>query len=111
VEAATQVVIEREPVLLVCYDVVPPAPLHATRPIAEPFGVAIVLTASGSGVALRIERSTEQATHFDDAALEPMRLANPAARSLPLLRLLARGEAGRVMLPGAGNQRWIVQVG
>ena len=42
-EALTQVVVDRVPVLLVAYDSGYPEPLHAVRPIPDAFGVAMVL--------------------------------------------------------------------
>ncbi len=38
-----------------------------------------------------------------DAALENLRLCNPAARCLPLFALLASGKPGTIMLNGAGD--------
>jgi hypothetical protein len=43
-EALTQVVVDRTPVLLVAYDSAYPEPLHGVRPIPDAFGVAMVLT-------------------------------------------------------------------
>jgi Beta-ketoacyl synthase, N-terminal domain len=43
-EALTQVVVDRVPVLLVAYDSGYPEPLHGVRPIPDAFGVAMVLT-------------------------------------------------------------------
>ena len=42
-EAASQVCAEREAVLLVAYDLPYPEPLHASRPFARPFAVALLL--------------------------------------------------------------------
>jgi hypothetical protein len=42
-EALTQVVVDRTPVLLVAYDSAYPEPLHGVRPIPDAFGVAMVL--------------------------------------------------------------------
>ena len=42
-EALTQVVVDRVPVLLVAYDSGYPEPLHGVRPIPDAFGVAMVL--------------------------------------------------------------------
>jgi hypothetical protein len=45
-----------------------------------------------------------------DPALEALRSAIPAARSLPLLRLLAQGQAGRTVLEYLDVSRVAVQV-
>jgi Beta-ketoacyl synthase, N-terminal domain len=51
-EALTQVVVDRTPVLLVAYDSAYPEPLHGVRPIPDAFGVAMVLApVSTSGLA------------------------------------------------------------
>lgn len=42
-------------------------------------------------------------TSMAEPALERLRLGNPAARSLPLLALLARAVAGRVCLPAGAT--------
>lgn len=45
-EAATSVVLTRQPVLLVASDSPYPEPLHATRPLPDHFGIALVLAAA-----------------------------------------------------------------
>ncbi len=89
-EAATLAVVERRPVLLACYDVVPPAPLYATRPIEVPMGVALVLAPDGAGQPIEVDAQRGRDIPMGDAALEKLRLANPAGRALPLLQQLAR---------------------
>ncbi len=114
IEAATLTRAESEPVLLVCYDVVPPPPLFATRPIAHPLGVALVLAAergATAATALRIKATGADETQMEDAALERLRRSNPAGRALPLLQLLARGKPGAVVIGGVGRQRWQLDAG
>ncbi len=89
------------PVVVIAYDAPYPEPLHATRPIPDGFAVALTLACaelSVKGALIRVETCGEIPEKLDDAALEAMRLAIPAARSLPLLALLARGEPGRTVL-------------
>ncbi|MDE2294438.1 MAG: beta-ketoacyl synthase chain length factor [Gammaproteobacteria bacterium] len=93
-EALVGVAIEREPVLLVGYDAPYPQPLHATRPIAAEFGVALVLAPRPTARSIaRIDASIAagEAQILDDAPLEALRRGAPAARSLPLLAALALG--------------------
>ena len=52
----------------------------------------------------------ENADAMPDAELEALRRAIPAARSLPLLRLLAMGAPGRAILDYLDVSRAIVQV-
>ncbi|GGC07316.1 hypothetical protein GCM10007205_15590 [Oxalicibacterium flavum] len=91
-EAAVQVAVEQRPVLLVVYDTPYPEPLHATRPLADQFAVAMLLTpqaaANGLGsIALALDDAAQTAMQHAD--LETVRRGIPAARSLPLLRALA----------------------
>jgi hypothetical protein len=98
-EALTQVRALREPVLLVAYDADYPEPLRAVRPIPDGFATALLLTPADDSAAfatLELRLTDEPATMLPDAPLEALRRAIPAARSLPLLTLLARiGGGGR----------------
>jgi hypothetical protein len=112
-EAMAQVVVDQIPVLLVSYDSEYPQPLHAKRPIPDAFGVAMVLTPQrrGSTVArLDAALSDSSFDRFDDPDLDALRCAFPAARSLPLLRLLAEGNAGTSVLEYLDVSRMQVRV-
>jgi Beta-ketoacyl synthase, N-terminal domain len=100
-EALAQVVVARRPVLLIACDTGYPPPLYQKRPIADAFGMALVLApdlsprsvarlsaAIGDGIVDRL----------DQPPLEELRLAAPAGRCLPLLALLARQRRGSVAL-------------
>lgn len=91
--------------LFACYDVRAPAPLSAQRPVPVPFGVALVLTPHRTPRSLATLAPAEAGpeTRLQDPALEQLRVANPAARALPLLHLLARGVPGSVGLPWTGG--------
>ena len=83
----------RQPVLLIAYDAPYPQPLHATRPLCDSFAVALALASpehSDRGHVASIELTRESPTLLDDAGLEDLRRGIPAARSLPLLQLVAR---------------------
>ncbi|HZO20960.1 MAG TPA: beta-ketoacyl synthase chain length factor [Steroidobacteraceae bacterium] len=105
-EAITQVALEKRPVLLVAYDAAYPSPLDEKRPIADAFGVALVLGPEREGQALssqepsrariRVSLADAAAECLTDPQLESLRASIPAARSLPLLIQLARREPGRV---------------
>lgn len=102
-EAAVQVTATGEPVLLVVYDLPPPPPLAAKRPVLAPFGAALVLSPQPSATALsRLQLALigdDAPTVMDDPALEHMRLGNPAARLLPLLEAMACRRPARLVLP------------
>lgn len=100
-EALTQVAVDQVPVLLVAYDSEYPQPLHAKRPIPDAFGVAMVLTPQRRASSLsRLDAALSDSAcdRFADADLEALRCAFPAARSLPLLRLLAARNGGSAIL-------------
>lgn len=112
-EAIGMVQIEQCPTLLVVYDVPAPAPLQAKRPVQHPVGVGLVLTphVTANTLARITTHLLEQLeTSCSDAALEALRLSNPAARSLPLLQLLACKQAGTVNLPTTHDRRLQVQL-
>ncbi|HSZ08144.1 MAG TPA: beta-ketoacyl synthase chain length factor [Steroidobacteraceae bacterium] len=112
-EALTQATVDREAVLLVAYDTEYPPPLHAKRPVPDALGVALVLTpertpSSIAGIELTL--TDEPCQQMTDSQLEALRVAIPAARSLPLLRLLAIGAPGRVILEYLDVSRAAVQI-
>jgi hypothetical protein len=112
-EALTQATVDREAVLLVAYDTEYPPPLHAKRPLPDALGVAMVLTpertpSSTAGIELTL--TDEPHDKMTDTQLEALRIAIPAARSLPLLRLLAIGAPGRVILEYLDVSRAAVEI-
>ena len=97
------------PLLLVAYDAPYPEPLSRTRPIADTFGLALVLDGGKSGPRLGVQLASEPATAMDDAALETLRRGIPAARALPLMALLARQQAGRVAIEYLDGRTLVVE--
>jgi len=102
-ECVAQVAADRRPVALISYDEPYPEPLHATRPIASEFGVAFVMVPDATRrslatIEVAVAAADAAETQLADAALEGTRRGNPAARSLPLLAVLARGSAGETVL-------------
>jgi Beta-ketoacyl synthase, N-terminal domain len=100
-EVLTQIAVDQRPVLLAAYDSEYPPPLHAKRPIPDAFGVALVLAPHrGVRSIARMEATLTEETgdSMIDPRFEALRRAIPAARSLPLLRLLAMQSPGRVIL-------------
>lgn len=116
-EAMTQCVIGRSAVLLVVYDTEYPQPLYSKRPLPDTMGVALVLAP------LRGERSVASITldgrafmtdsvadTMADPALEALRQSIPAARALPLLECIAKGEARPVVLAYLDPAQFRVEV-
>lgn len=101
IEALTLVASDGAGVLLVAYDAPYPEPLNAARPLPAAFGVALAL-GPGPGerslARVELELCDAPADTLADPALEALRCAIPAARSLPLLQALAARRPGRVVL-------------
>ena len=100
-EALAQLAAEPTEILCIAYDVDYPSPLREKRPIPAPFGVALLLRPERSArslaaISVSIGSATAQSASRPD--LEGLRRSIPAARSLPLLELIARGESGSVAL-------------
>jgi len=112
-EALCQVNVERTRVLLIAYDTSYPQPMHSVRPIPDAFAVALLLAPAHAAAALaHIELSfcDDPPDQLDDAALEQLRAAIPAARSLPLLVQLARGTCGCVCIDYLDGRRIALEV-
>jgi hypothetical protein len=100
-EAMTQAAVDETSVLLVAYDTEYPPPLHAKRPIPDAFGIAMVFSPAQSTrsiAKLEVALTEQSADTLPEAGLEALRRAIPAARGLPLLRMLALGEPGNCVL-------------
>ena len=100
IEAATSVALSGAPVLLVASDSPYPEPLNAVRPLPDHFGVALLLapaasTRSIAALTIALVGVDHVATRCDDAALEALRRAIPAAAALPLLIALAQAAPDR----------------
>jgi Beta-ketoacyl synthase, N-terminal domain len=109
-EAAVQCHATGQPVLLVAADVPYPEPLHAIRPVADVFAVALLLAPAGStaattGRTLALGTAPTSDSHpaitaCQHTGLDALAHAIPAARALPLLVALALPAAARVVLEG-----------
>jgi hypothetical protein len=107
-EALTQVVADNTHTVLLACDTPYPEPLFSARSIPDAFGIALVLAPVRSARTLAqisIGLTDASADRLDDAALEDLRTAVPAARGLPLLRAIALRQDQHVVLDyldGAG---------
>ncbi len=104
-EATVQAIVQDRPVTLIAYDVPYPEPLHAARPIGATFGMALVLSPHRSdrvlcALTIAAAGADSSETCMTDPELERLRLGNPAARGLPLLAVIASGEAGTIHIGG-----------
>jgi hypothetical protein len=101
-EAMTRLASEpSQPVLLIAYDAPYPEPLNGARPIADAFAVALALAApahSQHGPLMSLDFLREPSPAMADGAFESLRRGIPAARSLPLLLLLAAEAQGQATI-------------
>ena len=112
-EAVAQLHVEERPVLLVAYDYPAPDPLAASVGTYVPFAVAMVLTpdATTQSTRLSIETVRQQPVQgMQCGELERLRVSNPAACALPLLKVLASGASARVLLPHVNGLQLAVDV-
>lgn len=110
--AAAQVAATGRPLLFVAHDVPLPDPLHALRPSGESFAVALVL-APGHGArgAMALRHTRDAPTpHGLPPGLDALCAANPVARALPLLAVLAAQATREVVLPLLDDETLAVAV-
>jgi hypothetical protein len=114
--AAAKALAHQQPVLLCAYDLPFPPPLSAIRPTAIAFATAMLLSpqrASWCMAALDIAHrqgpSPTSPTPMNPA-LRPLHAANPAARALRLLEVLAGPVAGMVHIDLQGEAHLAVGI-
>lgn len=115
-EAVTYAIVEDCPVLFVAYDLPTPHPLNRARPITTAFATALVLTAAStdkhpaSAVVKLVSSEHGEATKMPEDDLERLRVDNPSARLLPVLRALARKGRDTIHMNLSDDQRLMVGV-
>jgi hypothetical protein len=112
-EALTQVQVDRTAVLLIAYDASYPAPLYSARPIPDAFGVAFVLAPAAAATTLArltVALSGAPSARLEQPALEALRAAIPAARSLPLLAALAQRATREVIIDYLGARNLALRI-
>ena len=112
-EALVQLHTEETAVLLIAYDAGYPEPMRSVRPIPDAFAVALLLTPApgpGSRAQVSAHLSAAPAELLSEAPLEALRAQVPAARSLPLLRRIARRERAAVVIDYLEKQSLTLEV-
>jgi hypothetical protein len=100
-EAATQIQSNGKPCMLLAYDTTFPEPIRSLRDIPDAMGVAMLLSPHQTPTSLArltLTLGDVGTSTLMEGALEQMRRAIPAARSLPLLELLALDRTGAVVV-------------
>ena len=102
-EATVQFQATGAPLLLVACDLPYPEPLNAVRTVSDVFALALVLgpadPANGPTLVLMSGPATAPSS-CSHPALDEVRRTIPAARALPLLQTLARGEPAQLSVEG-----------
>ncbi len=100
-EAMSQVIVDKHPVLLIAYDFMPPAVFLSQKPMTASVGVAMLLVPEPTCYSLSAGINDRGATvsTMNDAGFEQLRLANPAAQCLPLLQSISRMQSATICLP------------
>ena len=104
-EAASQVLAEQRPVLLVCSDTASSGPLLEVTGCTQSFGCALVLAPESSATTMASLRLSLTTSRVISSLAEPLahwRESNASAGALPLLALLAEGH-GRCQLDAAAT--------
>jgi hypothetical protein len=114
IEALTQGQVEATAVLLIAYDAAYPEPMRSVRPIPDAFAVAMLFEPQerpGGLARLTVTLTGGSAAHMDEPRLEALRAGIPAARCLPLLRQVALGAPGTIVIDYLEEQRLSIEVG
>lgn len=113
-EAAAQVIVEQQTVLLVAYDFPYPEPIRALWPVTRPFAAALLLapTATCRGAhPLRIDHAKGAGDGAWPEPLPPDLANNPAAQALKVLALVARAQGGCTDIRYLDGAHLAVEVG
>jgi hypothetical protein len=114
-EAAAQLQADSTEVLLVAYDMPYPMPFAGIRPVAEPFGTALLFTPARTQqsigrLEIMLDSEPKEISRMEHPGLERLRNGNPCASALPLLAALARARPACVTLQRDAGQTISVSV-
>lgn len=112
-DALTQVTVDGTRCILMASDTPYPEPMFSKRPIPDNCGIALVIAPKQSEKSIaqiQVSLTHDGAFKFADTALETLRIAIPSARGLPLLQLIAKGQANSVVLDYLDDLRLRVEV-
>ncbi len=114
VEAAAQVIVDREAVLLVSFDLPYPEPMGRVRRIYGALGVALLLTRTASDQCMaRMTINIDgggMPSRTPEPELERLRTGNPTGHALPLLAALAGDASAAVRLPYIAQQTLEIEI-
>jgi len=111
---AAQVIVDREAVLLVSFDLPYPEPMGRVRRIHGALGVALLLTRTASDQCMARMTINIDAGGMPSRTAEPelerLRRGNPTGHALPLLAALAGDASAAVRLPYIAQQTLKIEV-
>lgn len=117
IESALLAINNKQPVLYVGYDLIPPNRLSSWIKISKSMAVAFVITAEPllitdaiSACELSIGSRVCQSTCMSDSDLELFRVSNPSAASLPLLDFLACKKSGDLFFDFHQEQQVLLNI-
>ncbi|HIN39665.1 MAG TPA: hypothetical protein EYM84_05280 [Flavobacteriales bacterium] len=115
IEAASQVLVEGNDVLLVSYDNTTPTDLNDFRHFDYPVGIALLLSASKKSIAVGsinvsvVSEKVDTTQCFNDS-LEALRVGNPIGLGLPLIESLVKGVEAEIVIPYLNQNQVLVKV-
>lgn len=112
-EAITQVIVDKTSVLLISCDTTYPEPLRGVRSIPDEFGLGLILAPQRSARSLArisVALTNDDADRMTESELEDVRTSIPAARGLPLLRAIAKGESTTLVIDYLDATRLSIEV-
>ena len=113
IEAGSTLALDGGDLLLVVYDMAPPEPILQKRPIYNDCALALLLSQKQTPSSIAKVKgeltAREEETRLHDEALESLRMTNPAARSLTLLRQIALKKEAEVIFNASETRSLRVQ--
>jgi len=115
IEAATQVLVESNDVLLVTYDNVTPEDLDGFRHFDYPVGIALLLSTSEQSntmgsIDVSVISERVDITQCFNNSLEAVRVGNPIGLGLPLVESLVKGMDTEIIVPYLNQNQLLVKV-
>ena len=112
-EAVTQTLCERHPVLLVAYDWPPPSSLEPRQTTASPFGAALAVNHRQTGdslATLKVSLTEYTLSNCNNSYIyQTLYSDNPTLEALPLLERIAAGVAASCLLPYLNERGVLVE--